>query len=153
MRSIEFRGCDILVDGVCLRNLVREVELPHALREQEERQAAAAPDEEPPPLLAGDYISLPPSFGWPSRHFLGEPDYMAYGQRDGESMIFCCPCGDDGCWALMAKIEVTHQTVRWSGFRNNRRDWDLSALGPFIFSRPDYERSLQRAARQGTSGR
>lgn len=152
MRSIEFRGLDILVDGVYLRDLVREVELPHALSEEEERRAEA-PDEETPPLLAGDYISLPPSFGWPSRHFLGEPDYVAYGQRDDETMIFCCTCGDDGCWALMAKIEVTDQTVRWSGFRNNRRDWDLSALGPFIFSRPDYERSLQMAARHATRGR
>ncbi|MER6943011.1 hypothetical protein ABT294_03205 [Nonomuraea sp. NPDC000554] len=63
-----------------------------------------------------------------------------------ETMLLGCTCGIAECWALLAKIELTDSVVRWSGFRNNHRDWDLSLLGPFVFSRRQYERALRATA-------
>jgi hypothetical protein len=140
------RVIDVLIDGTRLLDLVREAELPYALEEQREREAEFAPG--PAPLLAGDYMCLPSSYGWPSRHFLGEPEERPWFCRDdGETVLLICTCGDEGCWALTARIEVEETAVRWSGFRNNHRDWDLSALGRFTFSRPLYEQALRRTAR------
>lgn len=134
----------IAVDGTRLTELVRRVELPYAQAEQ-----AQLADEFPAgdaPLFAGDYMPLSAGFGWPSRHFLGEPKSLPHGGKEGETMLLQCTCGIDGCSALMARITVTSKTVTWSAFRNTFRDWDLSALGSFTFSRSQYEESLRTAA-------
>ncbi|MEV1247950.1 hypothetical protein ACIBO2_29220 [Nonomuraea sp. NPDC050022] len=150
MREIEFRRAghdliEIVIDGVRLLDLVREAELPYARSEQLERAEEFAP--EPAPLLAGEY-SYFPGTGWPSRHYLGEPTEVAYNQEDDETMLLGCTCGIPECWALLARIEVTDTEVRWSGFSNSARDWDLSAtLGPFVFSRRQYEQALRATAR------
>lgn len=161
MRSIEFQlvphpaarlaGCatpvmDILVDDIRFVELVRMAELPYAEAEQTERAGEFSPGSAP--LLAGDYMSLSSAFGWPSQHFLGSPRTLPWGGEEGETMLLGCTCGIDECWALMARITVTPQTVTWSAFRNNCRDWDLSAMGDFVFSRPQYERSLRKATLQ-----
>ncbi len=162
MNSIEFRvsahpasptsdawsNVDIVVDGVPLIDLVREQELPHAAAEETER-ADEFPDYPPGRLtqeLAGDYVSLPAKFYWPSRHFLDEPLELPHGGDDGETMLLGCTCGINDCWALLTTITLTEQTVTWSGFRNNSRDWDLSGLGPFVFGRSQYESSLRATA-------
>ncbi|HUR04190.1 MAG TPA: hypothetical protein VM347_16715, partial [Nonomuraea sp.] len=152
MQEIEFRlvGHDlveIFIDGVPLLDVVREAELPYARYEQLERAEEFAP--EPAPLLAGEYsYFLGRWTGWPSRHYLGEPTEVAYNQEDDETMLLGCTCGIAECWALLARIEVTDMEVRWSGFNNNARDWDLSAtLGPFVFSRQQYEQALRATAR------
>ncbi|WP_433509197.1 hypothetical protein ACQP2T_35170 [Nonomuraea sp. CA-143628] len=149
MREIEFRRAgdlvEIVIDGVSLLDLVREAELPYARSEQLERAEEFAP--EPAPLLAGAYSCFPGT-AWPSRHYLGEPAEVAYNQEDDETMLLGCSCGIPECWALLARIEVTDTEVRWSGFSNNARDWDLSAtLGPFVFSRRQYEQALRATAR------
>ncbi|MEV4114972.1 hypothetical protein [Nonomuraea sp. NPDC049695] len=150
MREIEFRlgsGRDeILIDGVPLLDLVRAAELPYARQEQLERAEEFAP--EPAPLLAGAYSYLLGRWtGWPARHYLGEPVEVTYDQEDDETMLLGCACGISECWALLARIEVTETEVRWSGFRNNSRDWDLSAvLGPFVFARRQYEEALRATA-------
>lgn len=59
-------------------------------------------------------------------------------------MLLGCQCGEWGCWPLTARIEVTDEVVRWSGFRTGHRDWDLAALGPFEFDRARYERAIGR---------
>lgn len=67
--------------------------------------------------------------------------------REEQLELLGCTCGIAECWALLARIEVTEAEVRWSGFRNNSRDWDLSpALGPFVFARRQYEESLRATA-------
>ncbi|MFC5829625.1 hypothetical protein [Nonomuraea insulae] len=148
---IEFRCPDrdlieIVIDGVPLLELVRRAELPYARQEQLERAEEYAPEQAP--LLAGDYSYFTRSqCGWPSRHYVGEPGEVAYNQDDDETMLLGCTCGVAECWALLAKIEVTGSAVRWSGFRNNVRDWDLSGLGPFVFSREQYEQALRTTAR------
>ncbi|MEQ4719078.1 hypothetical protein [Nonomuraea sp. B19D2] len=146
MRHIEFRTeghnlVEIIIDDVPLLDLVREAELPYAREEQLERAAEFAP--EPAPLLAGDYAYFPRrGFGWPSRHYLGEPADVVHNQEDDEIMLLGCTCGVPECWALLAKIEVGDTVVRWSGFRNNHRDWE-PALGPFDFARQQYEDALR----------
>lgn len=154
MRRIEFRQggkgagdlMEIVIDDVPLLELVREAELPFARQEQLERQPDFAP--EPAPLLAGDYQSFSRArFGWPSRHYLGEPAETACNQNDDETMLLGCTCGIADCWALLARIEIDGAVVRWSGFRNNHRDWDLTdRLGPFVFSRRQYEHALHTTA-------
>ena len=142
------RVVDIAVDGVSLIELVREVERPDA--EAEEAARAGEYPELPPGAftreLAGTYLPLSTRFAWPSRHFLGEPLDLPHGGEDGETMLLGCTCGIDDCWALLARVVLTEQTVTWSGFRNNSRDWDLSGLGPFDFNRRQYEASLRSTA-------
>ncbi|MEU6716504.1 hypothetical protein ABZ897_33990 [Nonomuraea sp. NPDC046802] len=151
LRQIEFLAghdglMEIAVDGVPLLELVRQAELPYARREQLERREEFAP--EPAPLLAGDYAYFSTRlYGWPERHYLGEPVEVAYNQDDDEVMLLGCTCGIAECWALLARIEVTESIVRWSGLRNNHRDWDVAGrLGPLEFSRQQYEQALRAAA-------
>jgi hypothetical protein len=136
---------DIAVDGVPLIERVRELELPYAQAEAIERAEEFA-DFPPGTLaqeLAGDYMPLSTNFAWPSRHFLGEPVELPRGGDAGETMVLACTCGINDCWALLTRVVLTEQTVTWSGFRNNSRDWDLSRLGPFVFDRSQYEDSLR----------
>ena len=146
MDSIEFAAGGILVNGVRLLDLVHRAELPFAIQEMRERPEAFGP-EDGPEELAGAYTGLLPDYYWPSRHFLGEPKDEPQGIReDDETMLLTCSgCGIAECWSLLAKIEVTETTVRWSGFRNSHSDWDLSAIGPFLFSRSQYGQALHRA--------
>ncbi|MFB4304830.1 hypothetical protein [Actinomadura sp. GTD37] len=145
MDSIEFAAAGISVNGLRLLDLVRQAELPFAIQEMRERPEAFGP-EDGPEELAGAYTDLLPNYYWPSRHFLGEPRDEPLGIReDGETMLLTCSgCGMAECWSFLARVEVTETTVRWSGFRNSHSDWDLSALGPFVFSRPQYEQALRR---------
>ena len=136
---------NIAVDGVPLVELVRAVELPFAQAEEAER-AGDFTDFPPGTLtqqLAGDYIPLSSKFAWPSRHYLGEPIEVPHGGDDGETMVLGCSCGINDCWALLTRITLAERTVTWSGFRNSGRSWDLSGLGPFVFSRSQYETSLR----------
>ncbi|MGY0063130.1 hypothetical protein ACWY4P_42435 [Streptomyces sp. LZ34] len=147
LRPHRFHVVDLIVDGTGLLDLVREAELPYAVEEQRESAADFAPD--PVPLLAGAYALLrADGRGWPSRHLLGEPgDGATDLWRDDETLLLTCPCGIDECWALVARVEVADTVVRWSDFRNVRRDWDLTGLGPFTFPRRQYEASLRATAR------
>jgi hypothetical protein len=91
-------------------------------------------------------MGLPGRYGWPNRHLLGQPEEMPWSLRHAaETMLLTCTCGTDECWPLIARVQVTDTVVVWSAFRNVHRDgWDLSTLGPFTFSRADYEQALRR---------
>ncbi|MEN3537886.1 hypothetical protein AAH991_22420 [Microbispora sp. ZYX-F-249] len=129
-----FGNVEILVDGVPLRDLAKVVEAPFAASEGH-------------PGIAGAYEGLSERLCWPSRHFLGEPELRWF--DEGETVLLGCDCGEWGCWPLTARVEVTGTTVVWSGFRNGHRDgqWDLSALGPFVFERGQYEAALRATQR------
>ncbi|MBE1580303.1 hypothetical protein ACFORH_29200 [Amycolatopsis roodepoortensis] len=141
MRSIEFRristkpaeretSLQFLIDGVSFLELVREAELPGALAE-------------PAPLLAGDYA---PSTRLSVEHLLGgAPDRVPHGVEDDEHLLLGCTCGIDDCWALVAKIATSEDTVTWSGLRNTYRDWDYGRIGDLTFSRRQYEKALDTA--------
>ncbi|MEU1513317.1 hypothetical protein ABZ490_14360 [Streptomyces sp. NPDC005811] len=76
---------NITVDGIPLIELVRRVELPYAQTEQENLATESPTDAAP--LLAGDYMPLSAGFGWPNRHFLGEPKNLPRGGREGETTL------------------------------------------------------------------
>jgi len=126
-------GLAIEIDGTSLIELAAAVEEPYALAGGN-------------PQLAGAYAGLsrftlkPEEF---ERHLFGmpvlEPD-------DGSVVLLGCNCGDWGCWPLSAQIRLERNTVRWSDFRNWHRDWDLSALGPFVFDREQYETAVRQVA-------
>ncbi|MQM25532.1 hypothetical protein [Glycomyces albidus] len=123
----------IAVDGTPLIDLARRAELDDARADGQ-------------PQLAGGYANLLylDRICWPSRHFLDQPALVWFG--DGDTVVAGCTCGDYGCWPLCVQIEVTHEHVVWRDFRNGHRtNWDLSALGPFVFDRTEYEAALRRA--------
>lgn len=72
----------------------------------------------------------------------------------GRTSFYVCPeCGDMGCGAVTAKIEVTGQQVIWKefGYETNYSAPDLipyRTVGPFIFERTDYFRTLEKLRRQ-----
>ncbi|WP_283134636.1 hypothetical protein [Rhizohabitans arisaemae] len=142
MHVIEFRvgrapgpaysHVDLIIDGDDLRKLTGVIELPFA-------RADGHPD------IAGAYAGLleRDEVLWPSRHFLGEPTLQWF--FEGETVLLGCECGEWGCWPLTAQVEVSDQTVTWSGFRNGHRPgWTLDGLGPFVFSREQYEAALRQ---------
>lgn len=100
-------------------------------------------DREGKPDLAGSYTGLGPwAIGGSSTHFLDNPHAVWF--DDGDTVLLGCDCGEWGCWPLVAHIDVTHTHVAWSRFRQGHREWDLSALGPFVFARTEYEEALRK---------
>lgn len=68
---------------------------------------------------------------------------------DRVSLYACGECGDIGCGALTARIEVRESEVVWSdfGFENNYVEFvdreGYARLGPFTFDREEYESLLR----------
>jgi hypothetical protein len=147
----------LYVNGRSLVEIIREVELPFAVREGQ-------------PKMAGQYVGLPAHFMLaPSRYLLGE---IADGPWcDPERIVLLqCECGEWGCWPLLARITLTDETVVWRSFQQPHRQadsrptrrvrgrsrrlgrawasarahaWRYSSMRPFVFSRPDYEAALR----------
>lgn len=144
-----FQSVEILINGIGLIEIVREVELPHALREYDERLAEGESAEGlgPRGALAGNYLYLNADEVFlPSRNLLGEP--YPHGFRidpadplNRKSLLLQCTCGITDCWFLLATITVAEDRVVWSDFRQFHRDWQYD-LGPFVFERTAYERQL-----------
>ena len=121
----------ILIDGVDLVERVHAVELPFAKQEGHEESAGA-------------YAGLPVSeIAKPSERFLGK-DQLSYLQMSEKIALLVCPgCGEEGCWALLAEIEVLDNRIIWRDFEQpHRPEWTLSSLGPFVFERADYEAAI-----------
>ena len=127
---------NITINGQNLIDLVRAVEHPFANAERS-------------PGIAGAYSGLPatPDTLPPSRHFFGQPSYGVY-VYGAKTQVLECECGEPGCWPLICEIQVTDQTVTWQDFEQPHRSahkpnhWPYTNLGPFTFSRSDYEQSL-----------
>lgn len=127
--DISLPTLEIEINGERLQSLALAVELP---------QAAA----EGSPHLAGSYAALTVADIHGRRtHFLGIPEATCF--DDGDAVLLGCPCGEWGCWPLTAQITATGMTVTWNRFRHGHRDWDYELLGPFVFSRIQYEEALQ----------
>ncbi len=64
--------------------------------------------------------------------------------KTGRTCFYVCPeCGDIGCGAITAKIEVTEKNVIWKdfGYENNYSEPDLTGykeIGPFTFDKKQY---------------
>lgn len=83
----------------------------------------------------------------PNTHLLGEPS--ADLTLDGRAALLICPmCGDLGCGAELARIEIGEDTVTWRDFIYGNHDpaMDKSLDCEFVFDRQQYEDELRRAA-------
>lgn len=128
--GVPYPGLWIAVDGVSLLEAVRAHELPFANAEQHPQNAGA--------------------YGW--RQFSGEVQQALLGVASdaGEKvMLLQCPCGDPGCWPLLASIQVGNTTVVWRGFeqphrsvKGSSRPWCYEGFGPFEFDRGGYEAAV-----------
>ena len=148
-----FQPVELRVNGSGFIDIVREVELPHALREYDARVADGEEASELGPRggLAGSYLYpngchvFHPSgnlLGQPYRHgFATDPD----DPRNRKSLLLQCTCGITDCWFLLATITVSDETVTWSEFCQFHRDWQYP-LGPFVFERRAYEAQLVRSS-------
>jgi hypothetical protein len=90
---------------------------------------------------SGDAPGLNPELvATPSRHWLGSPNPRW--SESGLAVVLNCECGEWECGGVLARIEVGPDTVTWSEFREPGGGNRL-ALGPFTFSREQYEAALR----------
>lgn len=65
-------------------------------------------------------------------------------------LYICAECGDVGCGAVTAEIEVLEEQVVWRrfGYENSYEDFGADAVfegvGPFVFTRSNYEAVLDQ---------
>lgn len=136
-----YESADILVDGLRLVDLLREIERPFAEREGHSKMAGGyAP-------LSAEMLLLP------SRHLLGEPEPLF--DYDGKVSVLECECGCPGCWPFVVRISVTDSTITWSDFEQPHRGpkavaghWTYEALPPFVFDREQYLAAISRGGRR-----
>jgi len=67
----------------------------------------------------------------------------------GRTCFYVCPeCGDIGCGAITAKIEMTDKNIIWKdfGYENNYSEPDLTdykEIGPFTFDKKQYCETIE----------
>ena len=75
----------------------------------------------------------------------GDPD-----TEDGRYMLYVCPeCGDISCGAFAARIRVTGEATEWYDFayeNGYEPAHVMPSIGPFTFSRRDYDATVAAAA-------
>lgn len=70
--------------------------------------------------------------------------------RTGRTCFYVCPeCGDIGCGAITAKIEVSDDIVIWKdfGYENDYSEADLNrykGIGPFYFNKEQYCQTFEK---------
>jgi hypothetical protein len=142
---------DIFINDKRLIDVVREVELPQAMKDQETGDK-----------IAGSYVGFPYEKDWFLKrekivkpYFLGRTDfsYERNPEEDGRSwtpLFTCAGCLEDGCWSLLAAIEPVEDLVLWTALsHNHRKHWDYSKVGKdgtFMFDRAQYEAALDKIA-------
>jgi hypothetical protein len=110
----------VLIDGRDLVDIVRDAEARWAKQDGQ-------------PQLAGSYSGL-----WPE---LWDALPEQYG--DGSAAVLGCECGEPGCWPLRVRITISETTVTWDAFSQPHRPaWRYEGIGPFVFSRADYDAAL-----------
>ena len=72
--------------------------------------------------------------------------------EEGRIAVLTCSCGELMCGGAVANIEFTHETVTWSNFRHANY-LTPKDIGPFVFTRSQYDRALRAAAESYESGR
>jgi len=95
----------------------------------------------------GDLGGLSPAELPPSDHLLGRPnEHLALAGRS--ALLICPECGDLGCGAVLARIEVGPDVVTWTDLvHGNTLEPDHGPIAcRFTFDRDAYERDLKRAA-------
>ena len=121
---------DVRVNGVRLQELVT-----NALEAQSTHGDTAVP--------GADYMGLDPSAA-SARHFLGYPVTMSIrGRLVFDRVLLRCTCGEPGCDNVSAEVRVEQSQVTWEKFRAGGVPLPI---GPFVFSRSQYDEALRRAA-------
>jgi hypothetical protein len=68
---------------------------------------------------------------------------------EGRVLLYVCPeCGDIGCGAYAARVQVGVELVEWSDFayENGYEQSQPLGVGPFVFRLPEYEDVTARAS-------
>ncbi len=121
-----------VIDGLPLRELVKEQERALALHDAE-------------PVLAGAYRGLPAKFVVPpAKHLLGKPHLFFRDKHESPAILVCQESGMMEQWALMTTIEVFPRHIVWRRFYHLQRPktWQYTGLGPFIFDKLQYTDAL-----------
>lgn len=151
MPKCQMDSIDIIINEKRLIDMLREVELPQAMKDQETGDK-----------IAGSYVGFPYGDRWFLKrkkiikpYFLGLTDhtYEIEPEKDGRNwtpVLTCSGCLEDGCWALLAAIEAVEDIVLWTALQHNhRKHWDYSKVGKdgtFMFDRKQYEAALDAIA-------
>jgi hypothetical protein len=125
---------EVFVNGRNLVDVLREVEVPFAVREGKLH-------------LAGSYVDLPSEEVFlPSPRLLGEPTtYYDHDSPKGKIAVLGCECGDVGCWPFRVGITLRDDVVIWDDFEQpHRRAWRYDELRSFVFDRTRYLSPLDR---------
>jgi hypothetical protein len=131
--DVQIPAINIYVNETLLAEVVETVEKPFA-------------EAEGHPSISGGYIGASPSQldGSPTHHFMGsDGSHRHCGPSDRTLLLVCSGCLESGCWPLMARITVTHDTVSWSDFLQPHRkgSWRYDGV-MFTFDRAQYEAGL-----------
>ncbi len=106
--------------------------------------------------IADSYSGLRPAeVLWPSHHLLGAPQAMWQVCGVKTALLRCRLCDGEIRWPVLAKIEVSDHAVVWRDFEQRRCPdpavtdstevrHDYPALGPFRFSRLQYEAQIRQ---------
>jgi hypothetical protein len=107
-------------------------------------------------LLRLSNMDLIGTFGWSENteyenkkvdEFLGKQTPEL---ETGRTCFYVCPeCGDIGCGAITAKIELTDKNVIWKdfGYENDYSDSNFEkykGIGPFIFDKKEYYKTIEQ---------
>ena len=115
---------DVIIDGFSLIELLRAIELPHAIEQKRED-------------IAGSYAGLQPC----------EWRDLSATDDAGRRAVLGCTCGEVGCWPLRVRVETAATTVTWRDFHGPLGPESIYAgLGPFVFDRARYEAEVARVA-------
>jgi len=121
----------VRIDGRELLDIIRDAEQPLAAKADE-------------PDLAGkyDYHNIKDVL-YPSRHLLGDPIRPLL-EYDGKISILECECGCEGCWPLIADVNVAEHQIEWCNFQQVHRDnWNFPDDFRFTFDRTQMEDALK----------
>jgi|GEM_PF-1156891 len=135
---------EIRIDGRDLIEIVREVELPFAIRAWDEREPAERYGERGARAGAYSHLHVKDVLASPLG-LLEKPE--AFYDR-GKSRVLQCSCRSFGCSDLLARVSLDDTRVTWSDFeqisadRSGRRPWGHEQLGPFWFERSTYAAAL-----------
>jgi len=91
--------------------------------------------------IAGEYDGLNQEDLWTS---------LTKKDSGSKKRILECECGCDGCWPLLAKVQMDEEKVLWTNFEQPHRGqesetyWDYSKFGPFEFDKVQYLNEIEK---------
>ena len=89
-----------------------------------------------------DWVGPPAEVVAQPDHLFGGPDRWEDARTPwyDDPALLSCTCGQPGCRAVVAHIDVDDAQVRWSNFRTASGEEVISLdLGPYVFDRDEYE--------------